>query len=53
MTIASRFGAVRASARVTFGALSLVALLSACVSTRTPLLDTSGDTKDRVTASDE
>ena len=52
--IASRFDAVRASALVKFGSLSLAAtLLSACVSTRAPLPDTTGDTKDRVTASDE
>jgi type IV pilus assembly protein PilF len=52
--IASRFDAVRASALVKFGSLLLAAtLLSACVSTRTPLPDTTGDTKDRVTASDE
>ena len=52
--IAPRFDAVRASALVKFGALSLVAaLLTACVSTRTPLPETGSDTKDRVTASDE
>ena len=52
--IASRFGAVRASALVKFGAVSLLsALLSACVTTRTPLPEATGDTKDRVTASDE
>jgi len=54
---ASWFDAVRASALVKFGALSLAAaLLSACVSTRTPLPESpgvTGDTKDRVTASDE
>ncbi|MEO8058773.1 MAG: type IV pilus biogenesis/stability protein PilW [Burkholderiales bacterium] len=53
MTIASRFSAVRTSALVKLGALSLAVLLSACVSTRTPLPDTAGATKDRVTASDE
>ncbi|MDP3821139.1 MAG: type IV pilus biogenesis/stability protein PilW [Burkholderiales bacterium] len=53
--IASRFDAVRAAALAKFGAVLFgVALLSACVTTRTPLPEATGDgTKDRITASDE
>ena len=55
--IASRLDALRASALVKLVAPSLAvllaALLSACVSTRTPPPETGGDSKDRVTASDE
>lgn len=52
---ASRFDAVRAAALAKFGAVLFgAALLSACVTTRTPLPEATGDaTKDRITASDE
>ena len=52
--IASRFDAVRAAALAKFGAVVFgAALLSACVTTRTPLPAATGDSKDRITASDE
>ncbi len=52
--IASRFDAVRAAALAKFGAVVFgAALLSACVTTRTPLPVATGDSKDRITASDE
>ena len=52
--IASRFDAVRAAALAKFGAVVFgTALLSACVTTRTPLPAATGDSKDRITASDE
>ncbi len=52
--IASRFDAVRSAALAKSAALLFgAALLSACVTTRTPLPAASGDSKDRITASDE
>ena len=51
---ASRFDAVRAAALAKFGAVLFgAALLSACVTTRTPLPAATGDSRDRITASDE
>lgn len=50
----SRFDARRAAALAKFGAvLCGAALLSACVTTRTPLPEATGDSKDLITASDE
>ena len=50
---ASWLVALRTPAHGKLSVLLVAALLSACVSTRTPLPEANGDTKDRVTASDE
>ena len=51
---ASRFAAVRAAALAKLGAVLFASvLLTACVTTRTPLPAATGDSRDRITASDE
>jgi type IV pilus assembly protein PilF len=50
----SWFGAVRTTVPLRLGSMTVAALLlSACVTARTPQPDATGDSKDRITASDE